>query len=136
MRWPTTSISEGPAMTWVLPLHSAFSACLMASSCELAWIFSSSNSPWAVVTLSVPSLPCPLSSASAAHSGADTCVGRLSRPQYQRLFWLLEPAFSTNIFIHNPFLIRPHPVSHLGHVFKVCSHIRMMPGKHVVALLN
>ena len=35
-------------MTWVLPLHSAFSACLMASSCELAWIFSSSNSPWAV----------------------------------------------------------------------------------------
>src|SRR5258708_27743451 len=96
-------------MTWVLPLHSAFSACLMASSCELAWIFSSSTSPWAIVTLSVPSLPCPLSSASAAHSGAGGCSGKLPCTSYKRLFWLLEPAFSTNIFIHNPFFNQTTP---------------------------
>src|SRR5258708_2421806 len=109
MRWPTTSISEGLAMIRVLPLHSVFSECLIASPCELAGIFSSRDSPWAVVILSVPSAPCPTTSASAAHNGAGGCSGKLSCTSYRRLFWLLEPAFSTNIFIHNPFFNQTTP---------------------------
>src|SRR5579883_2916666 len=79
-------------------------------------------------------------SASTAQSGGGGVSGGVASPasSYRRIFWLLEPAFSTRIFItHLPCCsVGPGPVSHLRHILQVLAHIRVMFREHGVALLD
>src|SRR5437899_1673171 len=63
------------------------------NSCVIVW-------PLAVILSSATSFVC-VQSASAAHNGVGAVLDGWSRISYKRLFWLLEPALSTSIFIAN-----------------------------------
>src|SRR5919202_219671 len=69
-----------------------------------------------LVLTSIAAIPgCLVQSTLASHSGSGGNSGNVSSSWYKQLFWLLDPAFSTNIFIKKDFSgENPVPCGHRG----------------------
>src|SRR5215469_5277713 len=88
-------------MTCALPLQRVLSICAITSGRASVGRFSARVTPAAVVTFSSV-VPCSWDqSASACQSGVGASSGRLPGTSYKRLFWLLDPALRTSIFMQS-----------------------------------